>query len=231
MNMSTDEIQNPLEADSTETALLYRRPSQARGVEKFEMILDTVDHLLSTRGIDSFSLYDVAEEAGVASGSVYHFFPSMEAAFVALVERYDVLFAEICSRPIAADQVSTWEDILTIHFEASRLFINDHHTALVLIIGPGRTWASRQADTIGDTNIAQAMVASYGEHFKLPGQPRPEVILTYAIRILEALWELSFQQHGYVNEEIATETKRAAIAYLGLYWPRYLPSAAQAAIE
>jgi AcrR family transcriptional regulator len=223
--MTASKAQNPVEAQTAEVTSLYRRPSQARGVQKFEKILDTVDHLLATRGIESFSLYDVAEEAGVASGSVYHFFPNLEAAFVALVERYDILFAEICSRPIAGDLVSNWEDILNTHFETSRRYINEHPAAMLLIIGPGRSWASRQADTLGDTEIARAMVASYSEHFVLPEYPRPEILLTYAIRILEALWELSFQQHGQVTEELSVETSRAAIAYLSLYWPRFLPRA------
>lgn len=201
----------------------YRRPTQARGIEKFEKILDSTSTLLEEKGIDAFSLYDVAEHAGVASGSVYHFFPNLEAAFIALVERYDRQFAEICSRPAPPEEVSSWEDILIKHFEDSREFINQHLPAMLLIIGPGRTWASKQVDTLGDTLIAQAMLSSYEEHFVLPQEPRPEVLLHYTIRLLEGFWELSFQKHGCVTEEFSRETIRAAVAYLGVYWPRYLP--------
>jgi AcrR family transcriptional regulator len=203
--------------------LYYRRPTQARGIEKFEKILDATHALLESRGIDAFSLYDVAKHAKVAAGSVYHFFPNLEAAFIALVERYDQRFAEICSRPIPAGEIDTWEDILLRHFENSRKFINDHPPAMVLIIGPGRTWASKQVDTLGDTRIAQAMLSSFEQHFLLPESPRPDVLLHYTIRMLEGFWELSYQQHGYVTDELSLETNRAAIAYLGLYWPRYLP--------
>lgn len=209
--------------ETTEAGVPYRRPTQARGIEKFERILDSTHALLEKDGVEAFSLYDVAKHAGVATGSVYHFFPNLEAAFIALVDRYDQKFAEIVSQPIPGDSVDTWQDILIRHFEESRQFINDHPPAMILIIGPGRTWASRQADTLGDTRIAQAMLASFREHFELPENPRPEVLLHYAIRLLEGFWELSYQQHGYVTDEFSTETNRAAVAYLGLYWPRYLP--------
>ena len=53
----------------------YRRPKQERGVKKFEAILDSADKLILSHGIHKFSLYDIAENASVAVGSVYHFFP------------------------------------------------------------------------------------------------------------------------------------------------------------
>ena len=56
-------------------------------------------------------------------------------------------------------------------------------------------------------------------------EPVPEVILHHAIRMLEGFWELSFQQHGYITEDMSRETNRAMIAYLRLYWPEYLPRA------
>jgi len=202
----------------------YRKPTQARGIEKFERILDSTHSLLENKGVDGFSIYDVAKHAGVATGSVYHFFPNIEAALIALVERYDQKFADICAQPIPAKEISNWGDIIVRCFEESRAFINQHPPALILIIGPGRTWASKQVDTLGDTLIAKALLQNLKSHFELPTIPEPDVILHYAIRLLEGFWELSYQQHGYVTDEISNETNRATIAYLSLYWPKYLPS-------
>jgi AcrR family transcriptional regulator len=175
--------------------------------------------------VDGFGIYDVAKHAGVATGSVYHFFPNIGAALIALVERYDQKFADICAQPIPAEEISKWEDLVVRCFEGSRTFINQHPPAMMLIIGPGRTWASKQVDTLGDTLIARAMLKNLKSHFELPTLPEPDVILHYAIRLLEGFWELSYQQHGYVTDEVSNETNRAAIAYLSLYWPKYLPSA------
>jgi len=201
----------------------YRKPTQARGVAKFEQILDAAHKLIEEQPDQEISLYDIAEEAGVAAGSVYHFFPNIESVFVALVERYDERFANIIRNIDPEKDDASWQDLLIQHTENSRKFINAHPPALMLLIGPLRSWQSRQVDTVGDTRIAQAMLESYGRHFILPQQPKPEVILHHAIRMLESLWELSYQQHGYVTDEMSVETNRAMIAYLSLYWSKYLP--------
>ena len=213
-----------LSFDSTdiEQATPYRRPTQARGEEKFDKLLDAAHTLIEERGVDQFSLADIAKKAGVATGSAYHFFPSLEAIFIALVERYDQKFAEIVSERVDVSVVDTWPDLLSTHFENARKFINANPPALILIIGPGRSWQSKQVDTIGDSNIANAMVANFEQLFVLPNYPPPAQLIHMGIRILEGIWELSVQQHGHVTDEFSRETTKAVTAYLRLYWPRYL---------
>jgi AcrR family transcriptional regulator len=200
----------------------FRRPTQARGEAKFEQILDAAHELAEEKGVGEFGLRDVAKRAQVATGSVYHFFPNNETLFVALVERYDKAFVKLVSEPVDSADVESWEDVVSIHFERARLFINDNPPATTLIIGSGRSWQSRQADTVGDADIAAAIAHSLNELFEMPSLPPPEEILHIGIRILEGLWELSVQQHGRVTDAFSRETTRAVNAYLGLYWSRYL---------
>ena len=210
------------ESDSADQLTPYRRPSQARGQEKFDRILDAAHSLIEENGVEAFSLADVAKKAGVATGSAYHFFPSLEAIFIALVERYDKIFTDIVSEPIDPASVDTWQDMLKLHFENARDFINANPPALILIIGPGRSWQSKQVDTVGDSNIANAMVENFERIFVLPDHPPPAQLVHLGIRILEGLWELSMQQHGHVTKEYSLETTRAVTAYMRLYWPLYL---------
>jgi AcrR family transcriptional regulator len=200
----------------------YRRPSQARGEAKFERLLDAAHALIDERGVDHFSLTDVAAQAGVASSSAYHFFPNLEALFVALVERYDQAFAKIVGEGIDPAAVTSWQDILEIQFENARRYINANPPALILIIGPGRTWQTKQADTISDSNIANSMVETFEQYFVLPENPPPTQLVHLGIRILEGIWELSVQQHGHVTDEFSRETTRAVVAYMRLYWPEFL---------
>ena len=209
------------DADST-IEQFFRRPTQARGIAKFEKILDAATALIAEHRRPDISLYDVAKAAGVATGSVYHFFPSIESVFIALVQRYDELFANLIRDIDPHNDSVDWQDLLVLHTERSREFMNSSPPALMLIIGPLRTWQSRLVDTVGDARISLAMVESYQRHFVLPEQPQPESILHYAIQILDGFWELSYQQHGFVTDDISRETNRAMIAYLSLYWPRFL---------
>lgn len=205
---------------------LFRRPTQARGIAKFEKILDAADELIIDGNAEELSLYDIAEKAGVAVGSVYHFFPSKHAVLIALVERYDNRFAEIVNEPLVGEGQNprTWQDILWLQVERSREYLNNTPAALNLILGPGQTWATRQADVQGDDEIAQSMASAIEDYFQLPQSPAPKTILFNAIRILEGLWGLSFQRHGTVTDEMAEETFKAITAYLRLYWPEYLPA-------
>ena len=165
---------------------------------------------------------EVIRRADVAKGSVYHFFPNIDAVFVALVERFDDAFTDIVSRPIEPKDVETWADVICIHFDRSQAFINGTPPALMLIIGPGRTWQTRLKDASGDAQIAEHMLETLSRYFVVPSNPPPARLLQLCIQILNGLWELSVVEHGYVHEEHAEETKRAVCAYLSEYWPTQL---------
>ena len=51
-------------------------------------ILDAALKLFSHRGYGATSVRDIAEEAGLSKGNVYHHFPDKEAIFRALIDRY-----------------------------------------------------------------------------------------------------------------------------------------------
>ena len=200
----------------------YRKPRQARGQDKFDRILDAAHSLIEERGVHEFGFNDVIARAGVAAGSAYHFFPNLEAVFVALVERYDERFTEISRREVPPDSVSTWRGIIEHIFEESRRFMNANPPALVLIIGPGRSWQSRVADTVGESHIARAIVDTLEQHFVLPTHPPPVQLMQLCIQVLAGIWELSAQRHGRVTAEFGRETTQVVSAYLRSYWPEYL---------
>ena len=210
-----------LEAQLSEL-ITFRRPRQARGVKKFDTIVDSAHELILSKGVKNFSLYDIAEHAGVAVGSVYHFFPSIESVFAALVERYGDDFSQIVSEHIPPENIDTWGDVIWLHIEKSRNYINEHQQVLIMLIGPGQTWQTRQIDTVSDTAVAKAMQENIEQYFSLPETPKPSELLHFAIRILESFWQLSYQRHGEVTVEVQQETYRAMCAYLELYWPKYL---------
>ena len=222
-SQTTSRTYLPEQEDQLSELITFRRPRQKRGVKKFETILDTAHELIISNGVENFSLYDIAESADMAVGSVYHFFPNIESVFAALVERYDKDFWVIVSEPISGEKINGWADLIWLQIEKSRLYINKQEQVLIMMLGPGQTWQTRQVDTVGDTAIAEAMRQNIQQYFDLPEAPDPAELLHLAIRILESFWQLSYQRHGKVTKEIQEETFRAMCAYLGLYWPKHLP--------
>jgi AcrR family transcriptional regulator len=61
---------------------------EERSEKSKQQILDAALKLFSHRGYGATSVRDVAEEAGLSKGNVYHHFPDKETIFRALLDRY-----------------------------------------------------------------------------------------------------------------------------------------------
>ena len=61
---------------------------EERSEKSRQQILDAALKLFSHRGYGATSVRDIAEEAGVSKGNVYHHFPDKETIFRALLDRY-----------------------------------------------------------------------------------------------------------------------------------------------
>ena len=67
---------------------LRRRPKQARSGETFGVIVEAAAHVLLERGYAKATTNRIAERAGVSVGSLYQYFDSKDAVFVAVMQNY-----------------------------------------------------------------------------------------------------------------------------------------------
>ena len=67
---------------------MTRKPVQPRGQRRRESLLDAAAALLERAGYEAVNTNAIAEEAGAAVGTVYHYFPDKPALLAALLERY-----------------------------------------------------------------------------------------------------------------------------------------------
>ncbi len=65
-----------------------REPRQERGQRRVDEILDATEALILEIGAAACSIQELANRSGASVGSIYHFFPTKEAIFDALRERY-----------------------------------------------------------------------------------------------------------------------------------------------
>jgi AcrR family transcriptional regulator len=61
---------------------------EERSEKSRQQILDAALKLFSHKGYGATSVRDIAEEAGLSKGNVYHHFPDKESVFRALLDRY-----------------------------------------------------------------------------------------------------------------------------------------------
>lgn len=55
--------------------------------QKYDLILDALQRLLEDRTLQTISVSEIAQAAGIGKGSIYYYFPSKDAILEALVER------------------------------------------------------------------------------------------------------------------------------------------------
>ncbi|OUS30196.1 hypothetical protein A9Q99_06895 [Gammaproteobacteria bacterium 45_16_T64] len=65
-----------------------RKPSQHRGKEKVEIILESAKSLIGDRGNDAVSMREIAAHAGISPSSIYQYFPDKNAILSALINEY-----------------------------------------------------------------------------------------------------------------------------------------------
>jgi AcrR family transcriptional regulator len=118
-----------------------------QSVDKRRMILDAAAHVFARQGFHSCRVSDIADEAGVAYGLVYHYFQSKDEVLDTLfLERWELLLAaiaEIDARDIPARQ--------KLHAIASFIvdsYRHDPELMKVIIVE-----VTRAANTFGATHI------------------------------------------------------------------------------
>ena len=68
-----------------------------------ESLLDVARTLADTKGIDAINIRSIAQEAGIATGTVYNYFSNKDEILLALTEEYWKQTLEEMSAAINAD--------------------------------------------------------------------------------------------------------------------------------
>ena len=122
---------------------------KATAVDKRRLILDAAVRVFARQGFHTCRVSDIADEAGVASGLVYHYFQSKDEVLDTLfLERWELMLAaidEIDSRPIAAR-----EKLAAIASFIVDSYRYDRDLMKVIIVE-----VTRAANTFGQTHLAE----------------------------------------------------------------------------
>jgi len=98
-----------------------------------KQILDAALKLFSHRGYGATSVNDIADEAGLSKGNVYHHFPDKEAMFRALLDRYFQAMSEPSFPFNRALATGTFPENLEDLGHAARDVVHDYREYVALI--------------------------------------------------------------------------------------------------
>ena len=161
MNRSSDNIE----------AATASRPMRRRGIERYNLILDATEQLLTDIGDEEISLAQIAEIAGVSLASVYYFFPNRNAVHTALAQRFSAEIYRHAILPPVDPEPQSWQELIEMKHQAGAEFQNSRPAAMRLFMGAGVSASVRNADFSGNARIAQAHARMLEAYFEVPPMP------------------------------------------------------------
>ncbi|HEY3728440.1 MAG TPA: TetR/AcrR family transcriptional regulator [Solirubrobacteraceae bacterium] len=148
-------------------------------VDKRRVILDAAVRVFARQGFHTCRVSDIADEAGVAYGLVYHYFSSKEEILDTLfLERWDVMLAAIAESD--ASQRSPRDKLYAVAAFIIDSYRHDPELMKVIIVE-----VTRAANTFGLTHLekireAYAGIAGIVEHAQADGLFRSEITPEFA---------------------------------------------------
>jgi TetR/AcrR family fatty acid metabolism transcriptional regulator len=122
-------------------------------IDKRRMILDAAVRVFARQGFHTCRVSDIADEAGVAYGLVYHYFSSKEEILDTLfLERWDVMLAAIAETDASGRQPR--EKLYAIASFIVDSYRHDPDLMKVIIVE-----VTRAANTFGRTHLAKILLA------------------------------------------------------------------------
>ena len=199
------------------------RKPRASSQLRINAILAAARSLLAEQGVNSLSVYSVAERAQMPPSSVYHFFASVPAILEALTGEIHAAFRACLQQPIAHGELRDWRDLSRLIEERMLAIYAADPAARQLILAQHGLTEVTQADRLHDIELGQLMQALFNRHFQLPALPEEVDVFALAMELGDRVYARSVQQHGLITPRMAEEGMRVFDAYLALYLPPLLP--------
>jgi AcrR family transcriptional regulator len=147
--------------------------------DKRRLILDAAVRVFARQGFHACRVSDIADEAGVAYGLVYHYFASKDEVLDTLfLERWDVMLALI--REVDAEPLPVREKLESIASFIIDSYRHDPDLMKVIIVE-----VTRAANSFGDTHIgtireAYELIGGIVEQAQEDGVFKPDIEARFA---------------------------------------------------
>lgn len=179
--------------------------------------------LSATHAINDITLAAVCEEAGIPRASAYHFFPNIEAIFLALrfLNAIDILEVLATVETVDYDR---WQGYLTAIIERCVHIFHDDETKAKLIYDTNTP--DFEGDSFGedmDHQVIHLIHKRLSDRYEMPKFEDLEDILLVTYSIINGIFTLSYRRHQKITDEYLQEANTASVAYLRCYLPEKLP--------
>lgn len=194
-----------------------------QGRARRQKLLMGAKKLSETVPINDITLAAVCEEAGIPRASAYHFFPNVEAIFLALRFLNAIEILEILAT-VETVNYDRWQGYLTALIERSVRIFHADETKAKLIYDTNTP--DFEGDSFGediDHQVVELVHKRLAERYELPEFKNMEEMLLVTYSIINSIFTLSYRRHAKITDNYLQEASTASIAYLRCYLPEKLP--------
>ena len=165
-----------------EKVTLKTLKSQEKEARK-NLIIDAAERVFATKPVDKATMREIADEAGMATSSIYRFFPNQEAILIAAAVRTQSLFNELLDRIIDSGRPEeSLKKVLNIYID----FIAENDTyfrMMTILMSQGNLNDSSSRALVEVMNATLAKLDMLFTNLKFTDNPRPLSRYIYASMI------------------------------------------------
>ena len=192
--------------------------------EKIKKIKEATFQIIERSDINNISIYDIARHAKIATSTVYHHYPNIEALLLCIADDvfrdFDHMLANIEKTP----RFDNWQAITWSIERAYFQYYQNNPVATKLVLGQHKFYDLRKADFEHDQALGERILKLYQQHFVLPALPNNYNIFAIALQAADKVYSTFYNTTGrnQISSEAGKEGYRLALAYLSVYLPQYL---------
>lgn len=187
-----------------------------------QKLLAGAKQLSATRPISEITLADVCEQAGIPRASAYHFFPNVNAIFLALrfLNAGEIVTAlqsvEVTSYP-------TWQGYITVMVEkASEVLQSDPTVARLVYETNTPDFEGNAFGSEMDKQITDMIYENLAKVYQMPEEGKIQTQLLVGYGIINGVFTLSYRTHQKITEVYRKEAIHAVLAYMQTVLPENL---------
>ena len=194
-------------------------PARADSKARFQLLMQAIEKLLLEHGPSDITIQMIADEARMPTATVYHFFPSVDAAMFAQARVYIERFEKLSAAGTPAHERRSWQGCWRVGSQRARELYTSNVACMRLLLGPDVPRDIQTYDSEFNVRLGRICAGQFHEYFATPAIEGLEAICTNAIEISDTFWRMSFERHGTITDALFDESMRAVVAYLRIYLP------------
>ena len=192
---------------------IARLPQQQRAIDRFELVLQESQALLSEEGLSGFSIPAVAARLGYTRASIYKFFPTPYAVLNELIRRHFAGLEEKLVADAANLVTLEWQALVRAIVHNAAAFHNEHPTGMMLALGGAVTDESYRTYELTVRHLGSlARQLMQARNLVVPMEPVD--VATLSVDVATTCFRHSYLAHRRITPDYETAAADVMIDFL-----------------